>query len=134
MQKHYPCILLTQDEVTSACGNPAIFANGYVTNRNIREKLEDYLGVPIVSIRQDSRSDSKEILVIHADGYVQSNPLTGKRIVALYGSADTLPNVLSDIFAERKDEKPLDIFDAYSYLCPIQNQIAMRDWVKNTYK
>ena len=44
MQKHYPCILLTQDEVTSAYGTPAIFANGYVTNRNIREKLEDYLG------------------------------------------------------------------------------------------
>jgi hypothetical protein len=131
--KFYPCILIPKEELRQAGLNPPTFENGYIADRTMIPILEDYCGKPIVSIRQSDRNDD-ELIVLIADGYIQYNRITNKRTTVLMGNYDSLRVVLSDIFHERPDEDPYNIFCSYSYQTDITIQLDLQKWVRDQYK
>lgn len=131
--KFYPCLVITKEELYNA-GCPTIeFKNGRLTDPSIEPVIEDYCRMPVVSVRESTR-DENEIFVFAADGYIQKNPMTGKRSVVLIGAYDPLKVVLTDIFEEHPDRDPYEVFCSYSYQTDINIQLDLQHWVRDEYK
>lgn len=130
--KFYPCIVVTKDELYDAGVPEIFFENGRITDRSTAEAIEDYCGRPVVSIRESGR-DENEILVLIADGYIQRNRLSQKRTVVIIGNYETLQVVLTDIFNERWNEDPYEVFESYAYQTDINIQLDLQNWVKENF-
>lgn len=131
--KYYHCLVIQKNELEVNGIELPSFTNGHLTDRKTIMQIEDFCRLPIVSVRETKPND-KEILVLAADGYVQYNPLTNKRSVVLTGDYEPLKGVLEDIYAERKDENPFDIFCSYTYQTPIATNIRLQQWTRNEYE
>ena len=129
---YYPCILIPKAELEANGIKNVTFTMGKLDNPALREIIEDYIGRPVVQIRDSTRFDDI-IMVLIADGHVQHNRISGKRTVCLYGNEDTLKVILTDIIAERDTEKPYDVFCSYAYQTDIVAQFHLDEWVKKTY-
>lgn len=128
MTKYYPCVIMTQDEVAKVCNKPASFKDGYLTDAKMRTLLEDYLGHVIVTIRESTRHPD-EIFLFLADGRVFYG-MTGKRIAQIEGNFDSITTILNDIFEDCPNENPVDLFNKYRYLCPMDEQKRLNHWIK----
>lgn len=126
MQTYYPCILITKDEAENITGTPIRFTHGYLQNMQQRRQLEDALNQPVVSVRYSKRDAT--LLCCLAEGTVQTNPMTGKRLVILEGTAETLKTILSDIMTDCPDILPKDIFCAYGFRCSPNDRMILEDW------
>jgi hypothetical protein len=131
--KFYPCIVVTKDELYQAGVPEIFFNNGRITDRNTAEAIEDYCGRPVVSIRESTRNEN-ELLVLIADGFIQRNRLSQKRTVVIIGNYETLQVVLTDIFDERCDEDPYEVFESYAYQTDINIQLDLQIWVKENFR
>jgi hypothetical protein len=131
--KFYPCIVVTKDELYQAGVPEIFFNNGRITDRNTAEAIEDYCGRPVVSIRESTRNEN-ELLVLIADGFIQRNRLSQKRTVVIIGNYETLQVVLTDIFDERCDEDPYEVFESYAYQTDINIQLDLQNWVKENFR
>ena len=131
--KFYPCIVVTKDELYQAGVPEIFFNNGRITDRNTAEAIEDYCGRPVVSIRESTRNEN-ELLVLIADGFIQRNRLSQKRTVVIIGNYETLQVVLTDIFDERCDEDPYEVFESYAYQTDINIQLDLQNWVKENLR
>lgn len=135
MQLYYSCVILTADEYAPIIAPYECHFNKddhliYDYN-NIRIRLENYLGVPIVSIRQ-ARPSENGLLILYAEGSVSTNSITGKRIsllTPLNGNVDRIKNILFDIYLERNMENPRDIFLEYSYNTDFNGNLLLNDWM-----
>ena len=136
MQKMYPCIFITQDEVVSLYGKPAVFKDNYVTTPSLYGTLENYLGIPIVSIQPAVREDDT-IMVFYADGFIQYNPSSKRRIAAISGPAPYIMQAVTDIVKERTHiapkVNPLDIINTYTFYTSPQERLELKDWVRSVY-
>lgn len=137
MQKMYPCIFITQDEIEQVYGRKASFQNTYITTPSLYGTLENYLGIPIISIRPDPR-DNNTILVYYADGYIQQNPNTGRRLAVINGSYDYICQVVEDIVAERiviaPKVHPTAITNLYTFNPDIiSDRLMINKWIKQKY-
>ena len=131
--KFYPCIVVTKDELYQAGVPEIFFNNGRITDRNTAEAIEDYCGRPVVSIRESTRNEN-ELLVLIAEGFIQRNRLSQKRTVVIIGNYETLQVVLTDIFDERCDEDPYEVFESYAYQTDINIQLDLQNWVKENFR
>ena len=131
--KFYPCIVVTKDELYQAGVPEIFFNNGRITDRNTAEAIENYCGRPVVSIRESTRNEN-ELLVLIADGFIQRNRLSQKRTVVIIGNYETLQVVLTDIFDERCDEDPYEVFESYAYQTDINIQLDLQNWVKENFR
>lgn len=130
--KFYPCILIDKDELEQTDFADIWFQDGRLTDTSFIQKIEDYCGRPVVSVRQSTRNDGG-IIVLAADGYIQYNPISKLRTTVLIGQYDNLKVILSDIFDERPDEDPFDIFCSYAYQTDINAQLDLKNWVRDEY-
>lgn len=139
MQLYYSCVILTADEYAPIIAPYECHFNEddhliYDYN-NIRIRLENYLGVPIVSIRQ-ARPSENGLLILYAEGSVSTNSITGKRIsllTPLNGNVDRIKNILFDIYLERNMENPRDIFLEYSYNTDFNGNLLLNDWMNRLH-
>lgn len=131
--KYYHCLVIPKQELEDNGINLPEFTNGHLKDKTAISIIEDYCNIPIVSIQQTS-SDSDEILVLAADGYIQYNPLSNQRKVILRGDYEPLKGVLEDIYKERDSENPFDIYCSYIYQTPAAIQTKLQNWTRNEYK
>lgn len=139
MQLYYSCVILTADEYAPIIAPYECHFNEddhliYDYN-NIRICLENYLGIPIVSIRQ-ARPSENGLLILYAEGSVSTNSITGKRIsllTPLNGNVDRIKNILFDIYLERNMENPRDIFLEYSYNTDFNGNLLLNDWMDHLH-
>lgn len=132
MYKHYPCIIVDQADTEAICEQKITFKNNRPENPEVYDKLEDYFRQPIVSVHESNKNPG-EIIVITADGFVQTNPITNKRLVIINGEIEDLKIILKDIFAERLDKTPEQLYEKYSFSCPVKDQFRLNDWFKQQY-
>ena len=138
MQKMYPCIFITQDEIRAVYqGRNAVFQNTYLTTPSLYGTLENYLGIPIISIRPDPRTDDT-ILVFYADGYIQQNPKSGKRLAVINGTYEYIIQAIKDIVDERRviapKLHPTAITNLYTFNpAAISDRMLINRWIKQTY-
>lgn len=128
---NYPCILITKKELHDQAKISEIPEKNGTMNTTFRTAVEDYCGRPVVSIINTPEKPNI-IIVLTADGYMQYNPVSQKRTVVLVGEYDNLKVILHDIFLERPDEDPYEIFQSYAYQTDITNQLDLQEWVRNT--
>lgn len=132
MYKYYICVIMSQDTIKEILDENLTFHAGTVSDPKVYQKLEDYLQQPVIFLRQ-STADENEVLILTADGLVQTNPITKKRIVIINGTADNLKIILTDLINNR-NEDPETTFKRYSYGCSMPEQLLLKDWFYETYK
>lgn len=131
MYKYYICVIMTKDMVKNIINEEPVFTNGHIKDPKIYKKLEDHLGQPVIALRQSTACEN-EILIMAADGIVQTNHITKKRTAIINGTLDDIKVILTDIIAERTDE-PSTVFHNYSYGCPMPEQLLLSDWFTTWY-
>lgn len=131
--KLYPVILVPEQELADAGIGPLAFRDGKLAKPEVTEEIENYCGRPVVAVRQTTKPGG-DLVVITADGYIQRNPVTGRRTAVLIGSYDALKVVLTDIFEESPTVDPDRIFRAYAYQVDVVIQHDLLTWVKNEYR
>lgn len=131
--KFYPCFVIAKDELMDATHQDITFKNGRIADNNVRIAIENFVGHPVAMVRE-STANTDEVFVFTADGYIQVNPLSKKRTAVLIGNYDNLKVILSDIFHERPDEDPYEIFCEYSYQTDINIQLDLQGWVRDEYQ
>lgn len=131
MYKYYICIIMNKDAIAEITGKELVFDEGHVRDPEIYRKLEDYLGQPVVFLRESTVIED-EILIMCADGVVQTNPITKKRTAIIKGTLEDLKVIMADVIKER-DEKPKTTFHGYGFGCIMPEQLALRDWFTENY-
>lgn len=130
----YPCLFITKKELLDAGIHEIEFQkDGRPANREDTIAVEDYCGRPIIFLRQSPISQD-ELLVFFADGFVRYNRISNNRVIVLTGNYDTLKVILTDIFKERREEAPFDIFNSYAYQADVVEQLDLQKWVRDEYK
>lgn len=101
----YPAIILDKDEL-KALSIDIKFKNGYIIDNDlsIQKQLEDNYKVPIVSIQESTRDNI--IILYDPNGFVETNPLTKKRLAVLIGEKDYLKSEISYMVSQRPEIKP----------------------------
>lgn len=132
MYKYYPAIVVDKEDVTAICSNPVTFKNNRPENQEVYDLLEDYFGQPIIQIHPSAKADGQLILIV-SNGMVQTHPITKHRIVMLDAPAEDLKVILQDIFAEHPDKNPVELYEKYSFRCPVSEQFKLHEWFKKNY-
>lgn len=129
MIRQYTCLFMQQSEIDDICQMPVEFTNGRNKDQNCREKIEDWAQLPVIYIAKSAYNDN-QIMVCTAPGYAFTHQLTGKRTKIISGSVEDVKLVLEDIFANRSDENPEDIFREYGFDCPMPQQFELNQWIR----
>lgn len=132
MYKYYPAILVDKKDAETICNKPVEFKNNRPADPDLYETLENYFAQPIVQIHQSAKQDGTLILIA-APGAIQTNPITNNRIVMLDAPLEDLKIILQDIFDEHPEIKPENLYDKYSFKCPVSDQFKLHEWFKRTF-
>lgn len=133
MYKYYICIIMQKNQLEEMLNAQLDFTNGEVKDPEIYKNLEDKFQQPIIFLRQ-STYDPNEILIMAADGMVQTNPITQKRTVIINGGLEDLKVILTDLIRSRDHKNAEDIFKSYYYGCSMPEQLSLKDWFYETYQ
>ncbi len=108
--KQRKVILITEKEFEQIVAAKPIFQNGFCHMPKVDwwGKLEEYLLVPVISVRKDLRTSWKELFIITADVYLKNN------IRHLKGSLEEIKDILQEIFMEA-DNDEYEVFDSYAF-------------------
>ena len=128
----YPAIILDKDEL-KALSIDIKFKNGYIIDNDlsIQKQLEDNYKVPIVSIQESTRDNI--IILYDPNGFVETNPLTKKRLAVLIGDLDYLKSEIAYMVSQRPDIKPSILIDNYILQCNPKEILELKKWIKSNF-
>lgn len=128
----YPAIILDKDELQSLSINIA-FKDGYIIDNDlsIQKQLEDNYKVPIVSIQESTRNNI--IILYDPNGFVETNPLTKKRLAVLIGDIEYLKSEISYMVSQRPNIKPSILIENYILQCNPKDILELKKWIKSNF-
>lgn len=128
----YPAIILDKDEL-KALSIDIKFKNGYIIDNDlsIQKQLEDNYKVPIVSIQESTRNNI--IILYDPNGFVETNPLTKKRLAVLIGDLDYLKSEISYMVSQRPDIKPSILIENYILQSNPKDTLELKKWIKSNF-
>lgn len=132
MYKYYPAIIIDREDVNTICNEPVAFEQNETISMSVYEKLENYFCQPIVQIHTSAKNENQLILIV-ANGSIHLNPITKKKLVLLDAPIEDLKIILQDIFNEHPDVTPADLYEKYSFKCPVHDQFVLHEWFKKNY-
>lgn len=128
----YPAIILDKDEL-NALSIDIKFKDGYIIDNDlsIQKQLEDNYKVPIVSIQESTRDNI--IILYDPNGFVETNPLTKKRLAVLIGEKEYLKSEISYMVSQRPDIKPSILIENYILQCNPKDILELKKWIKSNF-
>ena len=128
----YPAIILDKDELQSLSIDIK-FKDGYIIDNDlsIQKQLEDNYKVPIVSIQKSTRDNI--IILYDPNGFVETNPLTKKRLAVLIGDLEYLKSEISYMVSQRPDIKPSILIENYILQCNPKDTLELKKWIKSNF-
>ena len=129
--RYRTCVLMTNQEITQQTGAFIRFENGRCNDKDTRIALEDFIGEPVIAIRDISTSEPDTVLIITAPGRIQEKTILSHRMSILTGSMDTLKGILADLIRERPSDDIFDIYDYYVLGCDAVTRNLIEEWLKD---
>lgn len=129
--RYRTCVLMTNQEITQQTGAVVRFENGKCNDKDTRISLEDFIGEPVIAIRDISTSEPDTVLIITAPGRIQDKTTLSRRMSILTGSMDTLKGILTDLIRERPSDDIFDIYDDYVLGCDAVTRNLIEEWLKD---
>lgn len=128
----YPTIILDKDEL-KALSITIAFKDGYIIDNDlsIQKQLEDNYKVPIVSIQESTRDNI--IILYDPNGFVETNPLTKKRLAVLIGDLDYLKSEISYMVSQRPEIKPSILIENYILQSNPKDTLELKKWIKSNF-
>lgn len=128
----YPAIILDKDELQSLSIDIK-FKDGYIIDNDlsIQKQLEDNYKVPIVSIQESTRDNI--IILYDPNGFVETNPLTKKRLAVLIGDLEYLKSEISYMVSQRPDIKPSILIENYILQCSPKDTLEIKKWIRSNF-
>ena len=129
--KKYNCAVFTQKEIKALCGKEIIFKNGFPQyykkdSPDYWNILEEHIGAPVISIREDGRYGWNEVIVLFADGYLDGD----KRIIE--GDLAYIIKCLQDIFTEAENDE-CEVFEWYDFKTDESTKESVLNWMRSEY-
>lgn len=134
MEYSYPSVFRKKEELETIIDTPMRFdADGFLIDPDlkIQRKLEDYYEHVIIKIEPTVRNNI--IITMEGNGFIQTNPLTGRRLAAVKGDLDYLKATYETMIREHPRHAPQTILDSCVPSCKPADHYQLRKWMEDRW-
>lgn len=113
------CLVVNNDEANQIASPSLDFDS-------IKRLFENYYQMPLINLLPYS---PYQTLLLFAPGFVQTNPLNGRRVTALSGNHDAIINALSLLIAANPDKDPKALCESYYLDTTPTERFFVQSWI-----